>query len=521
MSEKKPAAKKKTAKKPERKKFYLTTAIAYTNGPPHMGHTYQFTVADTIARWHRTKGEDVFFLTGTDEYGMKLKKTAEKLGKTPEELTNENTEKFKELDNLMNISFDIFNRTTDKQAHWPTAQKIWRLLSESGDIYKKKYSGLYCYGCESFKTEREIVNGLCPEHQRAPEVFEEENYFFRLSKYTKKISKLIEDSEILLVPETRKQEALNILKEIDDISFSRSTAALKWGIPVPDDESQVIYVWCDALTNYLSGIGFISEPKKFRKYWPADLHVLGKDNLKFHSIFWPAMLLSAKLPLPKKIFVHGFVTSGGQKMSKSIGNVVDPFEMIKLYGAESLRYFLLREIPSGEDGDFTEEAFMQRVNSDLADNLGNLVNRSLVLAEKYSGGAIPKTDKQSFLKEKSEETIKKVDGHLEELKFHHALEAIFSLSSDANRYINETEPWKITEKEKLNEVLYNTLEAIRIISVLLYPFMPQTAERIAEQLGVKKDFSEKQLKWGLLKAGTKTKRGDVLFRKVMKVNLGE
>jgi methionyl-tRNA synthetase len=507
-------AAKKTAKKKAqgKKKFYLTTAIAYT---------YQFTVADTIARWHRAKGEDVFFLTGTDEYGTKLQKTAEKLGKTPEELTNENTEKFKELDKLLNISFSVFNRTTNKEVHWPTAQKIWKLLVRRGDIYKKKYSGLYCYGCESFKTEKDLVNGLCPDHQRAPEVFEEENYFFRLTSYTKKISELIGKDEILVVPESRKNEALNILKEIEDISFSRAASALKWGIPVPEDESQVIYVWCDALTNYLSGIGFTSEPKKFRKYWPADLHILGKDNLKFHAIFWPAMLLSAKLPLPKKIFVHGFVTSGGQKMSKSIGNVIDPFEMIKLYGAESLRYFLLREIPHGEDGDFTEETFMQRINSDLADNLGNLVNRVLVLTEKYSGGVVPKTGKESVLKEKSEETIKKVSGHLEELKFHHALESIFSLSSEANRYINETEPWKITVKEELNEVLYNTLETIRIISVLLYPLMPQTAERIAEQLGIEKDFSEKRLKWGLLKAGARTRRGDVLFRKVMKVNLGE
>jgi len=522
MKEKKPAAKKKPAAiKQKKRKFYLTTAIAYTNGPPHMGHTYQFTVADTIARWHRMKGEDVLFLTGTDEYGMKLKKTAEKLGKTPEELTNENTEKFKELDKLMNISFNIFNRTTDKQVHWPTAQKVWMLLSKSGDIYKKKYSGLYCYGCESFKTERELVNGLCPEHQKAPELVEEENYFFSLTKYTKKIEELIVKNEIQIIPETRKLEVLNMLNEMGDVSFSRPTSSLKWGIPVSGDSSQVIYVWCDALTNYLSGIGFTSEPKKFKKYWPADLHILGKDNLKFHSIFWPAMLLSAKLPLPKKIFVHGFVTSGGQKMSKSIGNVVDPFEMIKLYGAESLRYFLLREIPSGEDGDFTEEAFMQRINSDLADNIGNLVNRVLVLTEKYSDGVVPKTDKKSFLAEKSEEIIKKVNEYLEEFKFHHALESIFSLSSDANRYINETEPWKITVKEELNEVLYNTLETIRIISVLLYPFMPQTAERISEQIGVDKDFSEKMLQWGLLKAGTRTKRGDVLFRKVMKVNLGE
>lgn len=514
----KTVSRKKAQKK---KKFYLTTAIAYVNAPPHMGHAYQFAIGDTVARWHRAKGEDVFFLTGTDEYGVKLQKTAEKLGKTPEELTNENAEKFKDLDKLLNISFSIFNRTTDKQVHWPAAQKIWKMLVKSGDIYKEKYAGLYCYGCEAFKTEKELVNGLCPDHQRAPEMVEEENYFFRLSKYTGKITELIEKNEIRVVPESRKNEALNILKEIGDISFSRSVSALKWGIPVPGDESQVIYVWCDALTNYLSGIGFTSEPRKFKKYWPADLHILGKDNLKFHTIYWPAMLLSAKLPLPKKIFVHGFVTSGGQKMSKTIGNVVDPFEMIKMYGAESLRYFLLREIPSGEDGDFTEEIFMQRINSDLADNLGNLVNRTLVLTEKYSAGVVPKTDKRSFLAGKTEEAINKANENLENLKFHHALENIFSLSSEANRYINETEPWKMTDKEKLNEVLYSTLETIRILSVLLYPFMPQTAERIAEQLGIEKIFSEKELKWGMLKPGTKTNRGDVLFRKVMKVNVGD
>ncbi len=521
MTDKKPDVKKKTAKKPERKKFYITTSIAYTNAPPHIGFAYELVLSDVIARFHRMAGEDVFFLTGTDEHGTKIQKAAEKAGKTPEEFVNEISERFKELDKILNISIDNFIRTTDRQTHWPTAQKIWKTLVKSGDIYKKKYSGLYCYGCESFKTGRELVNGLCPDHQKAPEVVEEENYFFSLTKYTKKLSELIEKNEIQIVPETKKQEVLNMISEIGDVSFSRPISSLKWGIPVPDDDSQVVYVWCDALTNYLSGIGFTSETKKFRKYWPADLHVIGKDILKFHSILWPAMLLSAGLPLPKKIFVHGFITSGGQKMSKSIGNVVDPFEMIKMYGSESLRYFLLREIPSGEDGDFMEESFIQRINSDLADNLGNLVNRSLVLVEKYSDSTVPKSDKKSFLAEKSEKTVKKVNGYLKELKFHHALESIFSLSSDANRYINESAPWKITVKEELNTILYSTLETIRIISVLLYPFMPQTAERIAKQLGIKKEFSHEKLKWGLLKTGMKIKRGDVLFRKVMKVNLGE
>lgn len=517
---------KKTGKngkkeKAAKKKFYVTTSIAYTNAPPHIGFAYELVLADVIARVHKMRSEDVFLLTGTDEHGTKVQKTAEKAEKTPEEFAKEISEKFRELNKLLNISFNNFIRTTDKHVHWPTAQKIWRMLVKSGDIYKKKYSGLYCYGCESFKTERELVNGLCPDHQRAPELVEEENYFFGLTKYTKKIEELIVKNEIQIMPETRKHEVLNMLTEIGDVSFSRPTSSLKWGIPVPDDESQVIYVWCDALTNYLSGIGFTSEPKKFKKYWPADLHVIGKDILKFHAIFWPAMLLSTGLQLPKEIFVHGFITSKGQKMSKTIGNVVDPFEMIKIYGTESLRYFLLREIPSGEDGDFTEETFIQRINSDLADNLGNLVNRVLVLAEKYSDGVVPETNKESFLKGKSEEAIKKVNERLEGMKFHHALESIFSLSSDANRYINESEPWKMTDKKELDAVLYNVLETIRIISVLLYPFMPQTAERIAEQLGTEKEFSQEKLKWGLMKAGTKTKRGDVLFRKVMKVDLGE
>ncbi len=508
-------------KKGKRKKFYLTTSIAYTNAPPHIGFAYELILSDVAARFRRMKDEGIFFLTGTDEHGIKIQKAAEKAGKPPEEFVNGISERFMELCKALAVSNDFFIRTTDRQVHWPTAQKIWQMLEKSGDIYKKKYSGLYCYGCESFKTERELVNGLCPDHQTAPEPVEEENYFFSLTKYTKKIAELIEKNEMLIVPEARKNEALNILKEIEDISFSRPVSSLKWGIPVPGDDSQAIYVWCDALTNYLSGVGFTSEPKKFRKYWPADLQVIGKDILKFHAIFWPAMLLSAKLPLPKKIFVHGFITSRGQKMSKTIGNVVDPFEIIKMYGAESLRYFLLREIPHGEDGDFTEEAFMQRINSDLADNLGNLVNRVLVLTEKYSGGKVPNTEKESFLKEKAEETIKKVSGNMEELKFHRALEGIFSLSSEANRYLNESAPWKITVKEELDAILYNALETIRIISVLLYPFMPQTAERISEQLGVEKKFTQEKLAWGLLKPGTKTKRGDLLFRKVMKVDVGE
>ncbi len=491
------------------KKFYITTSIAYMNAPPHIGFVLELIQADVIARWHRLKGEDVFFLTGSDEHGMKIEKRANEEGKTPKELVDENTEKFKQLKQLLTLSYDNYIRTTDEE-HIKTAQKIWKLLEK--DIYKKKYTGKYCYGCESFKTERDLVNGKCKEHDRLPEVIEEENYFFRLSKYEDKLEQLIVSDKIQILPKSRKNEVLNFIRQgLEDVSFSRPIESVSWSIPVPGDRTQGMYVWCDALTNYLSGIGYISDTKKFKKYWPADLHIIGKDILRFHAVIWPAMLLSAGLPLPKRIFVHGFITSGGRKMSKSLGNVIDPVTQVKKYGSEQLRYFLLREIPAGDDGDFSEDVFVERINSELADALGNLVNRVFVLIEKMSDSTVPKELVDTDLKKPALHAAKLMEKHLDELNFHKALESIWKFIDAVNKYASRNEPWK-KQGQELAKILYNLAESVRFIAVLLNPFMPVTSEKILTQLGIK-EVCAKDLEYGLLKHGTKINRGDILFRK--------
>lgn len=504
-------------RKAQKNKFYITTPIFYVNDVPHIGHSYTMIAADIMARWHRMKSEDVFFLAGTDEHGEKMQAAAEKKGMTPQQFVDELVPKFKDVWKVLNISNDFFIRTTDP-LHEKTVKKILELIYKNGDIYKGEYEGWYCIPDETFWTELQLVDGKCPECGREVKKLKEETYFFRLSKYQNKLLELYENNPGFVSPDYRKNEIINRVKEgLRDLSITRT--AFKWGIEFPFDKNHIIYVWVEALINYISALEYPG--KKFKKFWPPDVHLIGKEINWFHSVIWPAMLMSADIELPKMVFAHGWWTVEGKKMSKSVGNTVNPLDVVKMYGADSLRYFLMREVSFGMDGDYSEQALMNRINSDLADNLGNLVNRSLVLTEKYSEGIIPKTEKESFLKEKSEETIRKVNEHLEDLKFHHALENIFSLSSDANRYINESEPWKMTDKKELDAVLYNVLETIRIISILLYPFMPQTSERIAEQVGMKKEFSQEKLKWGLLKPGTKTKRGDVLFRKVMKVDLGE
>ncbi|MEK7071762.1 MAG: methionine--tRNA ligase, partial [Patescibacteria group bacterium] len=355
-------------------KFYITTSIAYTNAPPHIGFALETIQADVLARYRRVSGDGVFFLTGTDEHGAKIAKAAEKFGKNPQEFTDEISAKFQELTKGLNLSNDDFIRTTDQSRHWPTVKDIWLKLKENNDIYKKNYKGLYCLGCEAFITQKDLIDGKCKIHLKEPEAIDEENYFFRLSKYSSKIEELIKKDEVKIIPQEKKNEMLNFVRQgLEDISFSRPSKDLKWGIPVPDDDSQTIYVWADALVNYLL-------PKK---YWPADIHCLGKDILRFHATIWLGMLLSSKLPLPKSIFVHGFITSNGQKMSKSLGNVVDPFELIRKYGADAVRYFLLREIPPTEDGDYTRQKFEARYNSDLASGLGNLVARVITLGAKF------------------------------------------------------------------------------------------------------------------------------------------
>jgi len=461
------------------KKFYITTSIAYTNALPHIGYSLELLQADVLARYHKLLDEDVFFLTGTDEHGRKVSEAAEEAGKTPEEFCDELSGRFKELTEVLNISNNDFIRTTDEIRHWPAVNKVWQKLKENSDIYNKKYHGLYCSGCEAFITKKDLKNGKCVIHQKEPEKVEEENWFFRLSKYSKEIKKAIEKDEIKIVPETRKNEMSSFIEQgLEDISFSRPRKDLKWGIPVPDDDSQTIYVWADALTNYISAIGYADDDKKFKKYWPVDVHCIGKDIQKFHSLIWPGMLFSLGLSLPKTILVHGFITVGGQKMSKSLGNVVDPFELVNKYGADAVRYFLLREIPSTEDGDFTEEKFKERYNADLAGGIGNLVARVITLAKisniKYQKSKI-QIKNQKFI-DKIWQDHRKA---LEEFRFNEALIVIWELIGFCDRYIDKERPWEEGKNQK--EVISNLLFAISNIAEMLKPLLPETSEKILEQ----------------------------------------
>jgi len=477
------------------KKFYITTSIFYTNAPPHLGAAFEFVQADVLARYHKSLEEDVFFLTGTDEHGSKIVKKAKELGKDPKDFVDEISSRFKELTKVLNLSNNDFIRTTDKKRHWPVVKKAWLKLSENDDIYKKKYKGFYCSGCEAFVKEKDLVNGKCKIHKEKPELVEEENYFFRLSKYLPQIEEKIKKNEFKIIPDTRKNEVLGFIKQgLEDISFSRSKEKLEWGISVPGDDSQVIYVWVDALSNYISALGY-DKDKKFKKYWPADIHCIGKDILKFHALFWPAILLSLGLSLPKKIFVHGFITVDGQKMSKSLGNVIDPFELVEKYGTDAVRYFLLREIPSAEDGDFTYEKFEQRYNSDLASGIGNLLARVRVMAD----GIGFKENNLKTIEPKIKEIRKNYKKALEEFKFNEALRSIWDLISFCDKYIEKEKPWE--KKENSPKVLGDLLIVLDNIAELLQPFLPETSDRI------KKEIERKNGKFA-------NKRGKPLFPKI-------
>ncbi len=496
-------------------KFFLTTSIPYTNGPPHTGFAFEAVIADAIARWQRMKGREVFFLTGTDEHGIKNQKSAERAGLAPKEFVDRIVAEYRKMLSLLNVSFDFFIRTSDPKVHKPAVEKLWKTLEKNGDIYKKKYRGLYCQGCEAFKTERELENGRCPYHGEV-EAVEEENYFFKLSKYGRALEKILESGEIEIIPESRKNEALSFIRSgLEDISFSRPSSTVWWGLKVPGDPSQTIYVWCDALTNYLSGSGFATDSEKFRKLWPPEVHVIGKDISRFHCIIWPAMLLSAGLPLPKRILVHGFVTSGGRKMSKTLGNVVDPMEQIEKFGPERFRYFLLREIPTCEDGDYTEEALKEVCNSDLANGLGNLVRRVLKLNEKYFSGFVPPGSPDPYLKELAERTVAKIDSLMASFKIHLALGELRKMISRLNGYLNEKEPWKMKDRSELGNTVYNLLESTRIVAILLYPFIPTTSREILSRLDLEETHARfENLRYGLLKAGSVTEVGDPLFEKL-------
>lgn len=474
-----------------KKKFYITTAIDYVNASPHIGHAFEKVQADVLARYHRSLGEDVFFLTGTDEHGAKNVRSAENAGIPIKKFVDKNTQVFRDLAKALNVSNDYFIRTSDKKIHWPGVQTMWKALDASGDIYKKKYKGLYCVGHEAFVTKKDLVDGKCALHKKEPEIIEEENYFFRLSKYTKQIEKAIKSDKFLIVPNASKNELLRLLERgLEDVSFSRPSKDLSWGVPVPGDKEHTMYVWSDALVNYLSAIGYGQGSalgrKQFAKFWPADVQVIGKDILRFHAAIWPGMLLSASLGLPKVLFVHGFISVAGEKMSKSLGNVIDPFELIDKYGADSVRYYLLREIPSTNDGDFTYEKFEERYKSDLAKGLGNFTARVVNLGARNI--------KNSFAPYQSAQTKKAVAGAekkyrkaMGDFRFDEALGATWELISYGDKFVDRSRPWELPQKDskKFNSHIAELCTLLSHISVLLESFLPETSQAIANQLGIK------------------------------------
>jgi len=489
-------------------KFYVTTPIYYVNDVPSIGHAYTTTVADVLSRWHRLQGEKVFFLTGLDENSQKTIKAAEEKGfRDFKKYTDEMAEKWKRAWKELNISNDGFIRTTEKR-HEKVVKDFFQKIYKKGDIYKGNYVGLYCEACEAYYTEKDLVNGLCPFHKTPPKQISEENYFFKLSSYRQKLLGYIEKNPGFVQPKTRRAEVLSFLNgEVKDVSVSRP--GLTWGISLPIDEKMKIWVWFDALINYVSGA---------EGNWPAELHLIAKDILRFHCIIWPAMLMSAGYALPKTVFVHGFLTINGQKMSKSLGNAIDPLYLKQKYGVDPVRYHLLREIPFGEDGDFSEESLKARLNNELANGLGNLLNRTVVMIEKYCAGKIPEGKVDAQLQKKL--GLEKIKKHMQELELHHALGEIFAFVDACNQFINEKEPWNLFEKKvrekqgkELDAVLYSLADSIRIISILVSPFIPAAAEKINAQLGVKSG-SLKECEFNLLKAGTKTTKGGILFKKI-------
>ena len=464
-------------------KFYITTPIFYSNGRPHIGHVLTMVFADVIARHQRLAGKDTFFLTGTDDHGSTVVRAAEENNLPPKEWSEKNAKEFEEAARNIGISFSSFIRTSDQKVHWPTAQELWRRLEASGDIYKKPYKGLYCVGHEAFITEKDLIDGKCPDHGTEPELLEEENYFFRLSKYADQLQKVIKSDEFEVIPSARKNEILEFIKNLEDVSFSRPKESLKgWGIPVPGDESQLMYVWADALTNYLSALDFFSPTSRKKDYWPPDLQVIGKDILRFHAAIWPAMLISAGIPLPKKLLVHGFITSGGLKMSKTRGNVINPFEYVDEFGIDALRYFLVAEISTTEDGDFSREKFITRYNGDLASGLGNLTSRILTLA---------KGDEYTVeTSEKLGEFFKGVwtnySKDFNEFNLRGAIGEVWKLIHFLDTYIEETKPWESKDKKILTDLLMGLAN----VAWLVKPFLPVTSDKIFGGLGVSPEDSQ-------------------------------
>ena len=472
-------------------KFYITTAIDYVNGAPHIGHAYEKILTDVIYRHFTQRCDNTYFLTGTDEHGIKIQKTSAEKGVSPKEFCDMNAQKFKDAWKALNIEYSQFIRTTDEE-HQKIVQKIFKKLMDNGDIYKHAYKGLYCSGCESFLSEKDLTeDGLCPNHMRKPEVVEEENYFFKLTKYKDAIIKHIKTHPDFIIPSFRANEVINQLENIEDISVSRAKTNVSWGIPVPGDESQVIYVWIDALSNYITALGYDSQTndEKFKEFWPASVQVIGKDILKFHSIYWIAELMALNLPLPEHILAHGWITIDQTKMSKSLGNVISPASVMEAFNLEipdPLRYYMAAAAPCGKDGNYSDEDFKEKVNAHLANSMGNLLNRTLSMLVKYFDGDIkPEFLGKNILKEQTLETIKAVKHHFDYMEVQEAAIKINELVDFTNKYVTDNAPWTLAKEgqlEKCGEVLTNVLQVMTVIASLIYPYCPNIAKAMAEQL---------------------------------------
>jgi len=504
------------------KKYYITTPIYYPSAEFHIGHCYTTIIADAIARYKRLTGYDVFFQTGTDEHGEKIEKKAKEAGVTPKEYVDKIIENAKDLWASLGISYDYFIRTTDKN-HEEAVQKIFKKLYEQGDIYKGEYKGLYCVPCESFWTESQLIEGSCPDCGREVKEVSEEAYFFKLSKYQDRLVKFYEENPEFILPLSRKNEMLNnfIKPGLEDLCVSRTS--FTWGIPVDFDSKHVVYVWVDALTNYITSLGYPDENKElYKKYWPADVHLVGKEIVRFHTIIWPCILMALDLPLPKQVFGHGWLKLDGGKISKSFGNYKDPREYINAYGVDAVRYYALREVPFGNDGNFSEEALITRTNTDLANTLGNLVNRTINMSKKYFDGITlnPKVDEEIDSELLNNVTALKdiVEIKMNELKVNEAIEEIMEVLRKCNKYIDDTTPWTLakdeTKKDRLATVLYNLLESIRICAVLLSPFIPTTTNSIFEQLNTKETLYESISSFGKLELNNKLNEPKILFNRI-------
>ena len=504
------------------KKFYITTPIYYPSANFHIGHCYTTIVADAIARYKRLTGYDVFYLTGTDEHGEKIQKKANEAGVTPKEYVDKIVANAKDLWKNLDISYDKFIRTTDEE-HVKCVQKIFERLYKQGDIYKGEYKGLYCTPCESFWTETQLINGKCPDCGREVHEVSEEAYFFKLSKYQDRLVKYYEENPDFIEPESRKNEMINnfIKPGLADLCVSRTS--FDWGIPVTFDDKHVVYVWLDALTNYISALGYLSDDDSlFKKYWPCDLHIVGKEIIRFHTIVWPIMLMALDLPLPKKVFGHGWLVIDGGKISKSLGNYKDPREYIDTYSVDAVRYFALREVPFGSDGSFSEEALINRTNGDLANILGNLVNRTIGMINKYFDGEVSNKgvseEIDNNLIKEAESLYIKVENYMNKLEVPKALDSIFDLFRSLNKYIDETTPWILakddSKRDRLATVLYNLIEGIRIGTVLLRPFIPGTTEKIFKQINTDNTSYDSVKEFGGYKSRTKVGIPEVLFQRI-------